>query len=211
MGSYNNIGISLSDRIFDWKRDTYLVSKVTPETEGANRKAIGFVSTRHRNLLLGFVGGRFAADLERNGQSVVDDFVREEFRRLWGSRAERSIARVEATTWGQSSVSLGAYSSASPGSSHIRAVLKEPLDAKLYFAGEACSLTAWGTAHGAYASGKEAAERVWLELRRRGFLKESTRRDLCRSALPRREQVRVTSRTFDKYTARCEDRPLVLS
>jgi monoamine oxidase len=39
-------------------------------------------------------------------------------------------------------------------------VLATPLDGRIIFAGEACSETAYGTLHGAYQSGRMAADRI---------------------------------------------------
>jgi monoamine oxidase len=47
-----------------------------------------------------------------------------------------------------------------PDEQGARAVLRELLDGRIAFAGEHCSADAFSTAHGAYRSGIEAAERL---------------------------------------------------
>ena len=54
----------------------------------------------------------------------------------------------------------GAYSAAKPGQAQQRARLAEPLDKRLFFAGEATSLDAFSSAHGAYQTGIETARAV---------------------------------------------------
>ncbi len=52
----------------------------------------------------------------------------------------------------------GSYSYALPGHAGDRAVLAAPVDDRLFFAGEACSANDFSTAHGAYLTGRAAAE-----------------------------------------------------
>ncbi|WP_366556582.1 flavin monoamine oxidase family protein [Aquibaculum sediminis] len=65
-----------------------------------------------------------------------------------------------ATNWGDDPRFGGSYSSARPGHADARQRLTDPLANKLFFAGEACNIPAFGTVHGAHASGIAAAEAV---------------------------------------------------
>jgi monoamine oxidase len=47
-----------------------------------------------------------------------------------------------------------------PGHADDRARLAAPVDDRLFFAGEACSRHAFSTAHGAYLTGRAAAEQA---------------------------------------------------
>jgi monoamine oxidase len=55
---------------------------------------------------------------------------------------------------------LGAWGYPIPGAVDARVELGTPVDGRLFFAGEATSRTAAGTAHGAYQSGIDAADRI---------------------------------------------------
>ena len=55
---------------------------------------------------------------------------------------------------------LGAFSAAAPGGQPSRRVLMEPLNNRLFFAGEAAHETLWGTVGGAWESGERAADAV---------------------------------------------------
>ncbi|WP_276309735.1 flavin monoamine oxidase family protein [Meiothermus hypogaeus] len=56
---------------------------------------------------------------------------------------------------------LGAYSKASVGASKARSVLARPVGYRLFFAGEHTASNAWAaTVHGAYASGRRAAQEI---------------------------------------------------
>jgi len=52
------------------------------------------------------------------------------------------------------------YSFALPGHADCRRALAEPVDDRLFFAGEACSRGDFSTAHGAFLTGVAAADRV---------------------------------------------------
>ena len=52
---------------------------------------------------------------------------------------------------------MGSYSAAKVGKVAARATLAEPLDDRLYFAGEAISTTSHSSLHGAYLTGQSAA------------------------------------------------------
>jgi monoamine oxidase len=54
-----------------------------------------------------------------------------------------------------------------PGQAGARAVLAQPVDERLFFAGEACSPDSFSTAHGAYQTGVAAAEAALAALARR--------------------------------------------
>jgi monoamine oxidase len=55
---------------------------------------------------------------------------------------------------------LGATSAAAPGAQPMRKVLMEPLNNRVFLAGEAAHETLWGTVGGAWESGERAADAV---------------------------------------------------
>ena len=62
---------------------------------------------------------------------------------------------------------LGAISAAAPGAQPRRKVLMEPLNNRIFFAGEAAHETLWGTVGGAWESGERAADAALRALGRR--------------------------------------------
>ncbi len=81
----------------------------------------------------------------------------EELAAVFGSDLRRRLTPLAATAWGADPFALGSYSHALPGASGARAVLAQPVEDRLFFAGEACSVDAFSTAHGAYRTGVAAA------------------------------------------------------
>ena len=62
------------------------------------------------------------------------------------------------TAWGREPAIHGSYAYQVPGGAGARARLAEPVDDRLFFAGEACSPHHYSTAHGAYETGLVAAD-----------------------------------------------------
>ena len=105
-----------------------------------------------------FLGGELARDLSRAGTEAALDFARGELRSQLGARAAEAVTPLRFTSWGREPHIGGAYAYAVPGSAGARKRLAEPVDGRLFFAGEATHPTRFTTAHGAYESGVAAAE-----------------------------------------------------
>ena len=105
-----------------------------------------------------FYGGELARDLERDGVPAALDFARGELRGLLGAEAAAAVEPVHMTAWGREAHIFGSYAYAVPGGAGMRARLAEPVDGRLFFAGEATHATRFTTAHGAYETGVAAAE-----------------------------------------------------
>jgi len=64
---------------------------------------------------------------------------------------------IAATAWARDPYARGSYSHAMPGHADARTALAAAVDERLFFAGEACMVRDFSTAHGAYRSGVKAA------------------------------------------------------
>ena len=113
-----------------------------------------------------FYGGELARDLEREGEAAALDFVTSELVGQLGSDVASTIGPLRMTAWGQDRHFRGSYSYAKPGAAAMRARLAEPVDGRLFFAGEACSPERFTTAHGAYETGLAAADAALAGLAR---------------------------------------------
>ena len=113
------------------------------------------------DLLVGFVGGKFGWDLSRKGQAAAIDFARQRVGDIFGSDTRKRVRRGLLTPWGSNPLTQGAYSAAKPGKFASRAVLRRPVQEKLYFAGEAVAPGGmFATCEGAYNAGWAAAENI---------------------------------------------------
>lgn len=111
-----------------------------------------------------FVGGRLARDLSRAGPRAFEAFALEELAGVLGSGVRRTMRAIAATDWLAAPHVGGSYSCARPGHSGDRAALAAPVDDRLFFAGEATSARDFSTAHGAFATGREAGRVVRARL-----------------------------------------------
>ncbi len=107
-----------------------------------------------------YFGGDCAAELEQGGLAAFFDFAVSELCGVFGSDFARRLKPIRVHGWRSDPFALGAYSYASPGMADCRATLAEPVDDRLFFAGEACSRHDFSTAHGGYLTGVAAAEQV---------------------------------------------------
>jgi monoamine oxidase len=120
-----------------------------------------------RPLIEVYFGGRFARELEEQGEAAFASFAFDQLASLLGGAIRKRLHPIAATAWGRDPFARGSYSHAKPGHADARAVLAAPIDAKLFFAGEACSAHDFSTAHGAYRSGLAAADEVLAALGKR--------------------------------------------
>jgi monoamine oxidase len=111
-----------------------------------------------QEILLAYFGGDLARELEQRGQ--LEAFAREQLIDIFGADFGEKIRRASCTAWASDPYSRGAYSAALPGNAHRREQLNVAVAERLYFAGEACSIESFGTIHGAWRSGVEAAKRA---------------------------------------------------
>jgi len=113
-----------------------------------------------RPMIECFFGGANARDLEAAGEGAFFDFAVGELTASLGSAFAKRLKPIVIHRWGADPFARGAYSYALPGKADCRATLAAPVDERLFFAGEACSLADFSTAHGAYLTGIAAAEEV---------------------------------------------------
>jgi monoamine oxidase len=104
-----------------------------------------------------FLGGAHARALEGEGPGAATAFAIEELVEIYGSGVRTRVHVLAETAWAADPFAGGSYSHALPGRAGDRARLAAPVDQRLFFAGEACSATAFSTAHGAWLTGQAAA------------------------------------------------------
>jgi monoamine oxidase len=119
-----------------------------------------------RPIIQCFFGGEFAAGMEREGLAAMAAFAADELAALRGNDIRRQLAPLAASFWRADEFASGSYSYAKPGHADDRAVLAAPVDNRIFFAGEACSLNFFSTVHGAYETGTAAAEAALRSLAR---------------------------------------------
>ncbi len=130
------------------------------EVGATDRAATGSYQLRPHGwpMIAAYFGGRLAAELDRAGVDAMAAFAADQLAGLFGSDIRRRLRPLAGSAWASDPLSRGSYSIALPGHAGDRVVLAAPVEDRLFFAGEACTRSDFGTAHGAYATGRAAAE-----------------------------------------------------
>jgi monoamine oxidase len=155
--------LGIADKLFlavdgpaeDLPLDRHLVGK-------ADRTATGGYQIRPHGwpMVSAYFGGTLATELERAGPAGMADFAIGEIAGLLGNTIKSRLRPLAQSAWVLDPLANGSYSCALPGHADDRLVLAEPVDERLFFAGEACSIDFFGTAHGAFITAVACAERA---------------------------------------------------
>lgn len=118
------------------------------------------------NLAIAYFAGRFAAELVEAGAAAMIDYSTERLVEIFGADARAAITGAATTGWCADPHTRGGYSCARPGRAESRKLFLEPVADRIWFAGETCSIEAYGTVHGARDSAVRAATRIVEMVRR---------------------------------------------
>jgi monoamine oxidase len=119
-----------------------------------------------RPVIEAYFGGANAWALEKGGVAAFFDFAVGQLIGLLGNDFAKRVKLLGMHLWGGDPFARGSYSYAKPGHWNDRRRLAQPVDDRLFFAGEACSSDFFTTAQGAYRTGADAAEMI-MKLRAR--------------------------------------------
>ena len=164
LGSLDHIALELPGNPLGLQRDDLVFER----SAGARTGAL-LANVSGTPLAVVSVGGRFGRELAGKGDKEMVAFALDWLAGLYGADFRKAVKRTHATNWNQAPWVLGAVAAAAPGHQPSRRTMTEPIRDRLYFAGEACHETQWGTVGGAWESGERAAEAI---LRRMGVLKD---------------------------------------
>lgn len=143
----------------DFPADSQLWGRTdTSQTGGYHLRPFG------RPMIEAYFGGDLAWGLEDEGEAAFFDFAASELSNLLGSSFSRRIKPVATSMWGTDVWSRGAYSHCLPGQAGAREVLRQPIENRIFVAGEATAQAFYGTAHGAWMEGERAAIEVLTSL-----------------------------------------------
>ncbi len=161
-GAAAALPLGLADKVFlrldgaeEFPKDSHLYGAVDRAGTGTyHLRPLG------RPLIEAFFGGQCARDLEAGGDAAFADFAIGELASLLGEGIRKRLHPVAMTAWERDPFARGSYSHALPGHADARLTLAAPVDGRVFFAGEACMVHDFSTAHGAYRSGLAAADAV---------------------------------------------------
>ena len=107
-----------------------------------------------------YLDGDLAGRLENAGGRAVEQFALDALAGIFGTSIRGAFRTGACTGWNHDELAHGTYSAPLPGRADARAILGRPIDDRVYFAGEAVSISWSGDLHGAYQSGLDAAEAI---------------------------------------------------
>jgi monoamine oxidase len=134
-------------------------SPLRPDSGGYHLRPFG------RPLVEAFIGGDVAWRLEAEGAGAITAFVLEQLTHLLGADITQKVRPIATHAWGADPRARGSYSYARPGRRAARAILSQPVEDRIFFAGEACSPNFFSTVHGAWITGEEAGQAALAALR----------------------------------------------
>jgi monoamine oxidase len=151
--------LGLADKVFlavdrpEWPPHAHLIGNPHATCTASHR-----LSPFGLPIVESFFGGTCAESMA-DGRAAID-FAREELVGLLGASWRERLTPIGATHWRAVPHIHGSYSHARVGHASARRILAEPVEDRLFFAGEACSPHDFSTAHGAYQTGMDAADAI---------------------------------------------------
>ena len=118
------------------------------------------LGTSDGELAIAYLGGVFSRELALAGEDAQVDWALQNFADLFGNSIKQSVTGSCATPFDREPFIGGGYAYCRFGAGNQRAALAEPIDERVFFAGEACSPDHPGTAHGAWLSGAAAIDSI---------------------------------------------------
>ena len=161
MGSSNKVAIGFERNVFG-AVDTMLL---TPDL--GSHEAIEYVLRPDgRDAVVAFIDGRFGKAVASQGPRAMADYALGRLAEIFGAELPRHAREpLLAVNWDEDPDIRGCYAAAIPGAAESRKILAEPVEGRLFFAGEATSVPYAGDVHGAHFSGIAAAETAIEALR----------------------------------------------
>jgi monoamine oxidase len=135
---------------------------LTKDAKGKDAE-VPFIITKvyGENIAMLFVLGTLAERLETEGEEAMLEYALKKMADMFDTPINRdNLVATSHHSWLKDEWSLGCVSYAPPGAVPLRQTLAKPINNQLFFAGEAVSLYAHSSVHGAYETGTAAARQI---------------------------------------------------
>ncbi|MCE7979572.1 MAG: FAD-binding protein [Caldilinea sp. CFX5] len=142
-------------------RNRFLALLDEPTRRGIFTSWISLWPVVQQPILMSFTDGYTGANFDRNGaeEEVLQQGMKT-LRRMFGPTVPEPLDHIF-TRWLSDPWAMGSYSYPAVGNRvEDRVTYAEPVNERLYFAGEATHLTHYGTVHAALESGQKAAKQI---------------------------------------------------
>ncbi|WP_452218663.1 flavin monoamine oxidase family protein [Lacinutrix undariae] len=157
MGSVNKF-LLVWDSIF-WDNDLQYIG-YTPETKGKFNYFMNVKKFANANALMTFAFGDYSIETEQMTDSEIIEEIMIHLKAIYGNDIPNPTKMLR-TKWNTNEYTYGSYSFATTGvRTNKYEVFEEPVNNKVFFAGEHTSRDYRGTVHGAYLSGVREAKKI---------------------------------------------------
>lgn len=160
-GSFNKVFFELEQPLGFDRASSDVAHSIYYWTEHGCFNLLDLSELYNKPVYLMLFGGRISEFIDQATDNAVWHYI------LTSLKTQiQQIPRLNkllVTRWGADSCSDGAFSfpSLQHSQEHVR-LLQQPINGRIYFAGEHCSLTYAGTVHGAYLSGTDTAQQLLM-------------------------------------------------
>ncbi|MBL4940551.1 MAG: FAD-dependent oxidoreductase [Colwellia sp.] len=157
MGVLNKVYLKF-DYVF-WDSNIANMAQVS-EIKGHWSYWVNFTEATQQPIIAGFNVAKFGQEIEQLSDQQIQEQAMTELRKFYGNQIPEPLD-VKITRWASDPYSYGSYSYVPKGATAtMRDTLAEPINNKIFFAGEATNKQYPSTVHGAYLSGEREAQRI---------------------------------------------------
>ena len=157
LGTVNKVILFFEEAF--WETDLQYIG-ITPPEKGKYNYFLNYRTFSKTNALMTFAFGDFAIEMENHSDEKVIADIMAHLKIMYGENSPQPIKLIR-TAWKKDKYTRGSYSFASvPSTSKDFDLLGQPVDDKLFFAGEHTIHDYRGTVHGAYMTGVRVGEEI---------------------------------------------------
>ncbi len=157
MGVMNKVFLKFENTF--WSEDGYFL-EILKENHSEVIEFFNPVPVGAENILVAVLSGYHAKSIESLTDDEVRELVMNDLRGMYGENIPQPVA-IHRTAWHTNPLSLGCYPHLKPGySMDVCDAIARSIQNQVFFAGDASTKKYMATAHGAYISGRDAAQEI---------------------------------------------------
>jgi monoamine oxidase/CRP-like cAMP-binding protein len=157
-GTLNKIALHYDEPF--WPKDQYVFGYLCRDTDRYPTVVISMWKSHGKPILVMLLGASLGREMETWSEEDVSAYAATVVADIFGAGTP-APHHVSRTAWSTDPYSLGSYTCIGVNSSSKDiGTLAEPVDDRLFFAGEGTNPYHWGCVHSAYESGKREASRI---------------------------------------------------
>lgn len=150
---------SLNKSLLTWDTNLQYIG-YTPEQKGKFNYFMNVGKFTTANALMTFAFGDYSLQTEQMSDAQITDEIMVHLKAIYGNSIPEPT-NMQRTKWNTNQYTFGSYSFATNGpTGEDFEIFEEPVNNKIFFAGEHTIINYRGTVHGAYLSGVREARKI---------------------------------------------------